>query len=92
MALIAGLFPAVILGVGFVLDWIAVAYRSLMSVPLGTMFVICLLWALVAFPLTLLGTMLGKHRAGDRSTPCRVNPVPRHIPPRPWYSSPLMHI
>ena len=92
MATIAGLFPAVILGVGFVLDWIAVAYESLASVPLGTMLVVVLVWALVAFPLTLLGTILGKHRAGARDVPCRVNPVPRLIPPRPWFASRAVHI
>eukprot|EP00019_Armaparvus_languidus_P004857 CAMPEP_0168607246 /NCGR_PEP_ID=MMETSP0420-20121227/17033_1 /TAXON_ID=498008 /ORGANISM="Pessonella sp." /LENGTH=200 /DNA_ID=CAMNT_0008647027 /DNA_START=567 /DNA_END=1166 /DNA_ORIENTATION=- len=84
MATIAGLFPSVILGTGFVLDWIAVAYNSLASVPLGTMFVVTLLWAAVAFPLTLLGTIVGKHQYGVRNVPCRVNPVPRLIPERPW--------
>lgn len=92
MVTIAGLFPGTILSIGFALDWIAVAYQSLASVPIGTMIVVVLLWALVAFPLTLMGTILGKHRAGERKVPCRVNPVPRHIPPRPWYASQLVHI
>jgi len=92
MATIAGLFPSVILGTGFVLDWIAVAYNSLASVPLGTMFVVTLLWAAVAFPLTLLGTIVGKHQYGVRNVPCRVNPVPRLIPERPWYSQRWLHI
>jgi transmembrane 9 superfamily protein 3 len=92
MITIAGFFPGLILSIGFVLDWIAVAYQSLASVPIGTMIVVVLLWALVAFPLTLMGTILGKHRAGERNVPCRINPVPRHIPVRPWYWSPLVHV
>jgi transmembrane 9 superfamily member 1 len=43
----------------------------------------------VGFPLTVLGSIIGKNRAGSFDAPCRTRSIPREIPPPPWYHHPL---
>ncbi len=43
------------------LDWIATAYSSLASVPLSSIIAIFVIWITVSFPLTLVGTLLGRN-------------------------------
>lgn len=88
MALTAGLFPGTCFAIAFVLNTIAVFYHSLAAVPFGTIVVVFVIWAFVAFPLTLFGSVAGRHMAGKADNPCRVKTVPRPIPWRPWYLRP----
>jgi transmembrane 9 superfamily protein 3 len=44
----------------------------------------------VIFPLTLVGTVIGKNISGAPNFPCRVNAVPRPIPEKRWFMEPLM--
>jgi len=39
----------------------------------------------VGFPLTVIGSIIGKNRAGSFDAPCRTRNIPREIPPAPWY-------
>jgi transmembrane 9 superfamily protein 3 len=42
----------------------------------------------VILPLNFVGTILGRHLAGQSNYPCRVNAVPRPIPEKKWYMEP----
>ena len=64
MVLTATLFPMVCFGIAFVLNSIAIGYRSLAAVPFGTIVVVLLLWMFVSFPLCLLGTVIGRNWDG----------------------------
>jgi len=90
--LTAGFFPGLCFAVAFLLNFIAVAYDSLASIPPGTMFVMLVLWLCVATPLTLVGTVIGRNWSGTADNPCRITPVPRPIPEKKWYLHPLMNI
>lgn len=47
-------------------------------------------WGLVSLPLVVGGTILGRVWAGQSKAPCRVNNLPRPIPPRRWVSHPAV--
>ena len=49
-----------------------------------------IIWSVVAFPLTLAGTIVGRNWAGSTDLPCRVKRIPSPIPKsaffaRPWF-------
>lgn len=46
------------------------------------------IWTFVSLPLVAVGTVLGRVRGGAAAPPCRVNNLPRTIPPRRWFSQP----
>ena len=46
----------------------------------------------VGFPLTVLGGILGKNKAGGFDAPCRTKNIAREIPPSPWYRSMMVHM
>ncbi|XP_020571527.1 transmembrane 9 superfamily member 1-like isoform X2 [Phalaenopsis equestris] len=88
MILTASLFPFLCFGIGFALNTVAIFYRSLAAIPFGTMVVIFVIWAFISFPLTLLGTVVGRNWSGAPSNPCRVKTIPRPIPEKKWYLTP----
>jgi len=92
MLFTAGLFPGVCFIIAFLLNFIAIGYGSLAAIPFGTTVALALIWAFVAFPLTLVGTIVGRNWNGVADNPCRVIPVPRHIPEKKWYLHPLVNI
>jgi transmembrane 9 superfamily protein 3 len=92
MLLTAMLFPGVCFGIAFMLNFIAIGYGSLAAIPPGTMFAVLLIWAFVSFPLTLVGTIVGRSWNGISDNPCRINPVPRQIPDKKWYLHPFVNI
>lgn len=92
MLLTASIFPGICFGIAFLLNFIAVGYGSLASLPVGGIIVLLLIWAFVAFPLTLVGTIVGRNWNGSADNPCRVHPVPRPIPEKKWYLHPIMNI
>eukprot|EP00122_Pirum_gemmata_P020375 Pgem_evm1s19049 len=40
-------------------------------------------------PLTFVGSVFGRNISSSQRYPCRVNPVPRRIPPKKWFMSPF---
>ncbi|CAM6118491.1 unnamed protein product [Calypogeia fissa] len=64
---------------------VAIFYGSSQALPFGTMVVIAIIWALVTFPLTVLGGLAGKNNKSEFYAPCRTNKYPREIPALPWY-------
>jgi transmembrane 9 superfamily protein 3 len=92
MLLTASLFPGVCFLVSFFLNFIALAYGSLAAIPFITMIILFLIWFFVSFPLTIIGTIVGRNWNGVSDNPCRINPVPRQIPEKKWYMEPVIHI
>ena len=94
MSITAVLFPGTVLLAGFLLNFVAIAYDSAQAIAFGGMVVMMLLWLLVACPLVVLGTIVGRHRraasGGAPRDPPRINNIPRFVPPVPWYRSPSM--
>ena len=90
MVLTAGFLPAVVCGVAFAVNFIAIYYSATRAIPFTTMLVIVALWAFVVLPLTLVGAVLGRNMAGAPDLPCRVNPVPRPIPEKKWFMEPVV--
>lgn len=53
-----------------------------------TMLALIAIACFVIFPLTLVGTIIGKNVNGAPNFPCRVNAVPRPIPEKRWFMEP----
>lgn len=90
MLLTASLFPFTCFGIGFILNIVAISYRSLAAIPFGTMVVVLIIWAFISFPLALLGTVIGRNWSGAPDNPCRVKTIPRPIPQKKWYLKPAV--
>lgn len=87
------LFPGVVAAIGLGLDLVATAYRSQSSIPLGTLLILFVLFGLVAFPLGIFGSMLGRHIGPFRGGfPTKVSAVPRMVPTPKWYMESSLHM
>ena len=69
--LVSVLFCGPLLGVFSVLNTIAWVQGSTQALPFGTICIIVIIWALVTFPLTVLGGIAGKNSREEFSAPCR---------------------
>ncbi|KAI8091041.1 uncharacterized protein B0P05DRAFT_485514 [Gilbertella persicaria] len=86
----ASLWPgAVSLICGFI-NTLAIYYNSSRAISFYTLLSIVALWIFLCFPLTLLGTIVGRNWGSQPDFPCRVNPIPRPIPEKIWYAEPLV--
>ncbi|CAM9269803.1 unnamed protein product, partial [Chrysoparadoxa australica] len=90
MLLSALLLPCIAGGVLFALNGVAVYYDTTNTIPVLIIIKVIAIWAFVAFPLSIVGCMLGRHIGGKSNFPCRVNSIPREIPPSPWFSNPML--
>ncbi len=86
------LFPVIISLVGMVLNMIAVHYDTIGALPISVILKMAAIWLFVALPLSVAGTIFGRHWSGKNDAPCRVNNIPRPIPTAPWYASPCFVI
>ncbi|KAG1514805.1 hypothetical protein G6F52_009831 [Rhizopus delemar] len=85
----ASLWPgAVSLICGFI-NALAIYYSSSRAISFYTLLSVIALWIFLCFPLTLLGTIVGRNWGNQIDFPCRVNPIPRPIPEKVWYAEPL---
>lgn len=75
---------------------VAWSYGSSAALPVQTIILLMLLWALVSFPLTIFGAMRAKtaHANSGKANdaPCKTNRVEREIPSVAWYRSPSLHM
>lgn len=78
------LFPALILGTGFVLNFFLISKNSSGAIPLTTMIVLLILWFGIDLPLVFLGFHFG-YRKQIYAHPVRNNQIPRQVPDQPWY-------
>jgi len=88
MMLTAVLLPAVCFCVAFLLNTVAVFYESKSSVSAYTMVSMMFIWLLVACPLLVVGTFVGRSTTVTGDFPVRVNNMHRPIPDNNWYSKP----
>ena len=92
MLITAGLWPGAVSVISVLINFVAISYSSSKAIPFGTMTAIIAIWLFLVFPLTLLGTILGKNWNNNGHFPTRVNPIPRPIPEKLWYQEPLVII
>jgi len=83
--LVSMLFCGPLLCVFSVLNTIAWIQGSTQALPFGTICIIVVIWALVTFPLTVLGGIAAKNSKHEYAAPCRTTKFPREIPPLPWF-------
>ncbi|XP_032827128.1 transmembrane 9 superfamily member 1 isoform X3 [Petromyzon marinus] len=68
------------------------ANGSTQALPATTILLLVAVWLLVGFPLTVIGGIVGKNRAGAFNAPCRTKNIAREIPAQPWYKSAVVHM
>ncbi|KAL4638063.1 hypothetical protein ACB092_03G123900 [Castanea dentata] len=84
--LIAGcLFSGPLLFTFYLLQTVAISYKANAALPFGTVLVLFLLLTFVAFPLLVLGGIVGKNSQTEFQVPCHTTKCPRDIPPLRWY-------
>ncbi|CAO3660956.1 unnamed protein product [Umbelopsis vinacea] len=84
VALTAVLFPGIILGELFGLNFFLIASHSSGAVPFGSMVAVLALWGLISLPLSVIGSYFG-FRKPRIEHPVRTNQIPRQIPDQPFY-------
>lgn len=82
--LTAFLYPGIVFGTFFLLNFFIWGKRSSGAVPLGTFFALLCIWFLVSFPLVWMGVWLG-YRRERMDPPVKTNMVPRVVPSQAWY-------
>ena len=82
----AVLWPGVVSIITILNNIVAISYSSSRAIHFGTLVAIIAIWFFLVFPLTLLGTVIGRNWKGQADFPCRVNPIPRQIPEKTWYT------
>ncbi|XP_074838462.1 transmembrane 9 superfamily member 1 [Carettochelys insculpta] len=90
--LTASLFSAPFFVTWSVVNSVHWANGSTQALPVTTILLLLTVWLLVGFPLTVIGGIFGKNRAGSFDAPCRTKNIAREIPPQPWYKSTLVHM
>jgi transmembrane 9 superfamily protein 3 len=84
----AALWPVCCAVIGLPVNVVAMYYSSTRAVPFFTMVIMVIIWLLLCLPLTFVGAVIGR-RLPTISIPCRVHPLQRTIPEKPYYLQPL---
>ncbi|KAF9167311.1 hypothetical protein DFQ26_004952 [Actinomortierella ambigua] len=92
MLMTASFWPGTVGVVTGLNNAIAIYYTSSRAIPFGTMMALLSIWLFITLPLTFIGTIIGRHYAGQGNFPCRVHPIPRQIPEKVWYAEPIVVI
>jgi transmembrane 9 superfamily protein 3 len=87
----AVLYPSICFGIAFLLNFIAVYYKSLAAFAPSTMLLMLCIWLCVSCPLVLLGTIMGRSTSAQGDFPCRINALKRPIPEAKW-SNPALQM
>jgi transmembrane 9 superfamily protein 3 len=83
------LFPGSVVAVIAVLNSIAIYYDTISAIPAAVIVKMVAIWLFVALPLSVAGTLFGRHWVGKGEPPTRVNSLPRPIPEPAWYADPI---
>eukprot|EP00587_Corethron_hystrix_P005093 CAMPEP_0113308264 /NCGR_PEP_ID=MMETSP0010_2-20120614/6768_1 /TAXON_ID=216773 ORGANISM="Corethron hystrix, Strain 308" /NCGR_SAMPLE_ID=MMETSP0010_2 /ASSEMBLY_ACC=CAM_ASM_000155 /LENGTH=488 /DNA_ID=CAMNT_0000163263 /DNA_START=176 /DNA_END=1639 /DNA_ORIENTATION=- /assembly_acc=CAM_ASM_000155 len=89
MSLTLLFLPTVAASVMSILNCIALYYGTANVIPFMVILKCFAIWIFLSIPLTVVGTLLGRHSGKKTIFPCRVNSIPRSIPDAPWYGQPL---
>ncbi|EER09634.1 Endosomal P24A protein precursor, putative [Perkinsus marinus ATCC 50983] len=87
--LTAFVYPGSVFAMFFFLNLLAWAKGSSGAVPFTTMFAVLVLWFGISVPLVYLGAAAA-YKRDPIGFPCRVNSIPRPIPPQPWFLRPWL--
>jgi len=82
------LYPGIIFGISFVLNFFIWGKHSSGAVPFGTMVALLCMWFGISLPLVFLGYYFG-FRKGPYGHPVRTNQIPRQVPEQAWYLNPF---
>lgn len=82
--LTATLFPGLVFGTCFILNFFIWDRNSSGAVPFGTMVALLCLWFGISLPLVYLGYYFGFRKQAYQH-PVRTNMIPRQIPHQHWY-------
>merc|ERR1711998_67495 len=85
------MFPGIIAVIFFTLNLFIWGEKSSGAVPWTTLAALLLMWFGVSVPLVFLGAYFG-YRRPQLEYPTKTNLIPRAVPPRPWYMTPLFSI
>lgn len=88
---------ACIYTVPFFITWslintVAWIYGSTQALPFTTIIMLGLIWAVIGYPLTIVGGILGRNTSQSFDEPCRTKNISREIPHIPWYRSTISHM
>mmetsp|Transcript_22583 Transcript_22583/g.40038 ORF Transcript_22583/g.40038 Transcript_22583/m.40038 type:complete len:613 (-) Transcript_22583:36-1874(-) len=83
------MLPCTCFGVTVFLNILSSWHGTINVAPTSTLVWIVLVWFLVAVPLSVGGTILGRNWGGQANFPCRVNSLPRQIPEHRWTTHPV---
>ena len=86
------IFPSLVVLITGVLNIIAIYYDTISAIPALVLAKMVAIWIFVSLPLSVAGTIFGRHWSGRNEPPCRVNSVPRPIPTPTWYFDPVFVI
>jgi len=85
------MFPGIVATIFFTLNLFIWGEKSSGAVPFTTLLALLCMWFGVSVPLVCLGSYFGyKHKALEY--PTKTNLIPRSVPARPWYMTPLFCI
>jgi transmembrane 9 superfamily protein 2/4 len=87
--LTAMLYPSVMFGTCFLLNFFILGKHSSGAVPFGTMIALLCMWMGISFPLVFIGYFFGS-RKQPYEHPVRTNQIPRQVPDQMWYLSPAI--
>ncbi|PSN36234.1 Transmembrane 9 superfamily member 4 [Blattella germanica] len=87
--LTATLYPALVFGTCFFLNFFIWGKHSSGAVPFATMLSLLCLWFGISLPLVYLGYYFG-FRKQPFQHPVRTNQIPRQVPDQLWYMNPLL--
>ncbi|KAH8328558.1 hypothetical protein KR067_010773, partial [Drosophila pandora] len=87
--LTATLYPGIVFGTGFILNFFIWDKSSSGAVPFTTMISLLLLWFGISVPLVYLGFYLG-YRKQPYQHPVRTNMIPRQVPAQHWYMNAVL--
>ena len=82
------LFPLTVGSIALVLNAISLYSDTMGAIPLTVLLKMAAIWLFVSVPLSVVGTIFGRHWMGKNDAPCRVNSIARPIPIPPWYAAP----
>merc|ERR1711991_605488 len=85
------LVPGLVLSVFFVLNLVLAYEKSSAAVGFFRLFSIAFLWIGVSVPLVFVGAYYGYKKEAIEA-PCKVNQIPRQVPPQVWYQGPLASV
>ncbi|KAK7792078.1 hypothetical protein R5R35_003551 [Gryllus longicercus] len=87
--LAATLYPAIVFGLCFFLNFFIWGKHSSGAVPFSTMMSLLCLWFGISLPLVYLGYYFG-YRKQPFQHPVRTNQIPRQVPDQLWYMNPFL--